>query len=97
VGINKFIGREPIFFASNSNGDYEILRWVTGGRQHGFAMSVHRTDADREWPYDRESSIGKLNAVLNEAERHNWLMVDMKADWRTIKVSRSSGLEGSSP
>lgn len=84
VGISKFIGREPIFVAGNSDGDYEMLRWVTGGKKHGFAMIVHHTDAEREWAYDRESSIGKLDKALNEAERRNWLVVDMKEDWNTV-------------
>ena len=31
VAINKFIGRRPIAAFGNSDGDYEMLRWVTGG------------------------------------------------------------------
>jgi phosphoserine phosphatase len=84
VGINQSIGREPIFVAGNSDGDYEMLRWVTGGKRHGFAMIVHHTDGDRETAYDRKSSIGKLDKALNEAERRNWLVVDMKADWKKV-------------
>ncbi|MDE1991100.1 MAG: haloacid dehalogenase-like hydrolase [Rhizobiaceae bacterium] len=84
VGINKFIGRRPIFVAGNSDGDYEMMRWVTSGKQHGFAMLVHHTDADREYAYDRDSAFGKLDKALNEAERRNWLVVDMKADWKKI-------------
>ncbi|MBO9100961.1 MULTISPECIES: HAD family hydrolase [unclassified Rhizobium] len=83
-GINKFIGRKPIFVAGNSDGDYEMLRWVTAAKGPGFAMIVHHTDADREYAYDRQSPFGKLDKALNEAERRNWLVVDMKADWKKV-------------
>ncbi|CCM74490.1 HAD family hydrolase [Rhizobium mesoamericanum] len=84
VGINKFIGQRPIFVAGNSDGDYEMMRWTTSGKGPGFAMLVHHTDADREYAYDRESAFGKLDKALEEAERRNWLVVDMKNDWRKI-------------
>lgn len=84
VGINKFIGKRPIFVAGNSDGDYEMLRWTTSGEKPGFAMIVHHTDADREYAYDRKSAVGKLDKALDEAERRNWLLVDMKSDWKTI-------------
>ncbi|MGO6687199.1 HAD family hydrolase [Rhizobium leguminosarum] len=82
-GINKFIGRKPIFVAGNSDGDYEMLRWVTA-KGPSFAMIVHHTDAEREVAYDRNSKIGKLDKALDEAERRNWLVVDMKADWKKV-------------
>lgn len=84
AGINKFIGRKPIFVAGNSDGDYEMLRWVTAAKGPGFAMVIHHTDAEREFAYDRQSSFGKLDKTLDEAERRNWLIVDMKNDWKTI-------------
>ncbi|MCG8213974.1 hypothetical protein JMY78_00140, partial [Brenneria goodwinii] len=49
-----------------------------------FAMIVHHTDAEREVAYDRNSEIGKLDKALDEAERRNWLVVDMKADWKKV-------------
>jgi len=84
AGINKFIGRKPIFVAGNSDGDYEMMRWTTAAKGPGFAMIVHHTDADREYAYDRQSPFGKLDKALDEAERRNWLVVDMKADWKTV-------------
>lgn len=84
VGINKFIGLRPIFVAGNSDGDYEMMRWTTSGKGPGFAMLVHHTDAAREYAYDRDSAFGKLDKALNEAERRNWLVVDMKNDWKKI-------------
>lgn len=84
VGINKFIGRRPIFAAGNSDGDYEMLRWVTGGSPNSFGLIVHHTDAVREYAYDRESHFGKLNKAMDEAEQRKWLLVDMKNDWKKI-------------
>ena len=84
VGINKFIGRRPILAAGNSDGDYEMLRWVMAGQGPQFAMIIHHTDADREYAYDRKSDFGKLDKALDEAESRNWLLVDMKADWKKI-------------
>lgn len=84
VGINKFIGRRPIFTAGNSDGDYEMLRWATAGPGPRFGLIVHHTDADREYAYDRESHFGKLDKALTEADSRKWLVVDMKADWGKI-------------
>ncbi|MFB2564166.1 HAD family hydrolase [Rhizobium sp. IMFF44] len=83
-GINKFIGRKPIFVAGNSDGDYEMMRWVTAAKGPGFAMLIHHTDADREYAYDRQSAFGKLDRALDEADRRNWLVVDMKKDWKKV-------------
>ncbi len=83
TGINKFIGRKPIFVAGNSDGDYEMLRWVTA-KTPGFALIVHHTDGAREYAYDRQSAFGKLDKALDEAERRNWLVVDMENDWKKV-------------
>lgn len=83
-GINKFIGRRPIFAAGNSDGDYEMLRWVTAGKGPSFAMIIHHTDGTREYAYDRKSAFGKLDKALDEALQRNWLVVDMKDDWKRI-------------
>ena len=45
---------------------------------------IHHTDADREWAYDRESHIGRLDKALDEALARGWTVVDMKEDWAAI-------------
>jgi hypothetical protein len=55
-----------------------------GGSGARFALVVHHTDAEREWVYDRMSSIGHLDKTLDEAEAKRWTVVDMKNDWKTI-------------
>lgn len=84
VCIQKFIGRRPIAAFGNSDGDYEMLRWTTAGTGPRFGLIVHHTDAEREYAYDRESHIGKLDKGLTEAAERGWAVVDMKRDWKEI-------------
>ncbi len=84
VGINRFIGRRPIFAFGNSDGDQQMLEWTAAGDGARFAGIVHHTDAEREWAYDRESHIGKLDKALDEGTAKGWTIVDMKRDWKTI-------------
>ena len=44
----------------------------------------HHTDAEREWAYDRNSSIGKLDNAREAAQAMGWTVVDMKNDWKKI-------------
>jgi hypothetical protein len=92
VGINKFIGRRPIFAFGNSDGDKEMLEWTAAGQGLSFMGLVHHTDATREYAYDRDSKVGKLDKALDEAIAKGWTVVDMKNDWKTIfpPVSKSS-------
>ena len=83
-GINNFIGRRPIFAFGNSDGDQQMLEWTAAGDGARFMGIVHHTDADREWAYDRESHIGKLDKALDEGTAKGWTIVDMKSDWLTI-------------
>jgi len=84
VGINQHIGRRPIAAFGNSDGDLQMLQWTTAGTGARFALIVHHTDAVREWAYDRESAIGKLDKALDEAKAKGWTVVDMKNDWKRI-------------
>ena len=84
VGINSHIGRRPVAAFGNSDGDLQMLQWTTAGHGPRFALYVHHTDAEREWAYDRQSSIGKLDKGLDEAQAKGWTVVDMKRDWKVI-------------
>ena len=84
VGINQHIGRRPIAAFGNSDGDLQMLQWTTAGQGPRFALYVHHTDAEREWAYDRKSSIGRLDKGLDEAQEKGWTVVDMKQDWKVI-------------
>jgi hypothetical protein len=84
VGINRFIGRRPIFAFGNSDGDLQMLQWTAAGAGTRFMGLVHHTDAEREYAYDRKSKIGKLDKALDEATVRGWAVIDMKKDWKTI-------------
>ncbi len=90
AGINRFIGRRPIFAFGNSDGDQQMLEWTAAGEGARFMGLVHHTDAEREYAYDRQSPIGRLDKALDEAEAKGWAVVDMKADWRTIFPSAAT-------
>ncbi len=84
VAIHKFIGRRPLAAFGNSDGDLQMLQWTAAGDGLRFCLYVHHTDADREWAYDRDSHIGKLDKGLDEASERGWTVVDMKRDWRAV-------------
>jgi len=67
-----------------------MLQWATlsGGRRLG--LIVHHTDAAREYAYDRQSHIGRLDKALAAAKQYNWTLVSMKDDWKDIFPSGAS-------
>jgi hypothetical protein len=84
VGIDQHIGRRPIAAFGNSDGDLQMLQWTTAGSGMRFGLLVHHTDADREWAYDRDSSVGRLDKALDEARTKGWTVVDMQRDWKVV-------------
>jgi hypothetical protein len=84
IGIQTFIGRRPIAAFGNSDGDLQMLQWTAAGSGARFCLYVHHDDAEREWAYDRESSIGRLEKGWDEAKAKGWTVVSMKDDWKTI-------------
>ncbi len=83
-GINRFIGRRPVFAFGNSDGDRQMLEWTAAGAGARFMGLVHHTDAVREYAYDRNSPVGRLDKAWDEAARRKWIVVDMKNDWKVI-------------
>jgi hypothetical protein len=84
VGIQQEIGRRPVMAFGNSDGDLQMLEWTAAGEGARFELIVHHTDAEREWAYDRDSAVGRLDKALDEANARGWTVVDMKQDWKTI-------------
>ena len=84
LSIQHQIGRRPVIAFGNSDGDQDMLLWTTGAPGPRLGGIIHHTDGAREVSYDRRSAIGKLDTALDLAPKHNWLVVDMKKDWRTI-------------
>jgi phosphoglycolate phosphatase-like HAD superfamily hydrolase len=85
VGIDRHIGRRPIAAFGNSDGDLQMLQWTTVGQPGArLGVIVHHTDGEREWAYDRDSHIGRLDAALDETPTRGWSVIDMARDWKVI-------------
>jgi hypothetical protein len=86
VGIDQFIGRRPIICCGNSDGDHAMLQYTTiNNPRPSLGLIVHHTDGEREYAYDATpKSTGKLIEALKEAPDRDWLVVDMKQDWKTV-------------
>lgn len=84
IAIQKHIGRRPLAAFGNSDGDLQMLQWTAAGSGPRFCLYVHHTDAAREFAYDRESHIGRLDKGLDEAKQRGWTVVSMKDDWNRI-------------
>lgn len=84
VGIQQHIGRRPIMAFGNSDGDFQMLEWTTSGEGARFGLIVHHDDAEREWAYDRDSHIGKLDKGLDEGAKRGWTILSMKGEWGTV-------------
>lgn len=82
--VVQTIGRRPILAFGNSDGDQQMLEWTAAGSGARFMGLVHHTDGAREFAYDRQSHIGKLDKALDEATTRGWLVVDMKQAWKVI-------------
>ena len=47
-------------------------------------VQVHHDDADREYAYNSDSKIGRLDMAPDEAQTRDWTVVRMRKDWRSI-------------
>jgi phosphoglycolate phosphatase-like HAD superfamily hydrolase len=84
VGIYEHIGHRPILAFGNSDGDMQMIQYTMAGEGLRLGLFVHHTDADREYAYDRQSHVGKLDKVLDMAAENDWIIVDMKRDWMSV-------------
>ena len=80
----------PICAFGNSDGDFEMMEWTTSGPGPRFGGLVHHTDSEREWVYDRQSPIGRLERGLDEGAKRGWLLVGMANDWKRVFPANQS-------
>ncbi|PQJ21264.1 haloacid dehalogenase [Tenacibaculum sp. SG-28] len=90
LNIQKIIGKKPVFAAGNSDGDLQMLQWTASNKYKSFKLYIHHTDSIREWAYDRNSAIGKLDKGLDAAKAKGWSVIDMKTDWKVVYPSEIS-------
>jgi len=84
LNIQKIIGKKPVFASGNSDGDLPMLQWTASNTHKNFMLYLHHTDVVREWAYDRDSHIGKLDKGLDQANKDGWTIIDMEKDWKVI-------------
>jgi len=88
IGIDHYIGRVPIAAFGNSDGDLAMLQTTTNSPQSKsrprLAAIVWHTDAVREYAYDRDTHVGRLDQGLTLAPQLGWFLIDMKKDWKVV-------------
>ena len=84
IAINRHIGRRPIASFGNSDGDLQMLQYTGAGSGARFCLYVHHDDVEREYAYDRQDHLARLDAGLDEAAAKGWTVVSMKNDWKTV-------------
>ena len=78
--IQQIIGKQPVFAAGNSNGDFHMLQYVNEHPDYNtISMLIHHTDSVREFKYDTH-----LDQVMPYAKRNNYIIVDMAKDWKVV-------------
>jgi phosphoglycolate phosphatase-like HAD superfamily hydrolase len=88
LNILLHIGRIPAIAVGNSDGDLEMLRYSASAPGRSLQILIHHDDSGREYAYDRQASIGRLDKALDEAEGRGWVVVSMRQDWRTVFPAR---------
>jgi hypothetical protein len=61
-----------------------MLQYTAPGNRTAFGLMLHHDDGEREWAYDRDSHIGRLDVGLDEASERGWTLISMKDDWSKI-------------
>jgi len=84
IGIYQHIGRRPILAFGNSDSDMQMIEYTKSGDGLRLGLFVHHTDAEREYAYDRKSHVGTLDKALDMADKNDWIIVDMKTDWKVV-------------
>jgi phosphoserine phosphatase len=84
VGIYQHIGQRPILAFGNSDSDTQMIQYTKAGDGLRLGLFLHHTDAEREYAYDRKSHVGTLDKVLDMAVDNDWIIVDMKKDWKEV-------------
>ena len=61
-----------------------MMQYTDSGKGKRFMLYLHHTDSVREWAFDMDSHIGRLDKGLDTSEKNGWTVTDMAKDWKTI-------------
>lgn len=80
--IYNLIGKQPIFAAGNSSGDYSMLNYTMSNPNYkSFTLMVFHDDDQREFAYPTGSNLEELENSINTNGYHK---VSMKNEFKTI-------------
>jgi len=82
--IHRFIGKKPVFVGGNSDGDQAMMEYTSSSDYNTMCIILHHTDGEREYAYDTKTLSGHLETALQMAKEKNWLVIDMKEDFKQI-------------
>jgi phosphoserine phosphatase len=88
ANINLHIGRKPILAFGNSDGDLAMLQYTADNQRPSLMLLLHHDDEEREWAYDRQSRIGRLDKAWDEAKQRGWTIVSMRDDFKQVYPSK---------
>lgn len=89
VNISRVLGRRPLAAFGNSDGDYQMLQFTTTGPGIRLGVLIHHDDGEREYAYDRDTNIGRLDRGLTDAAANGWFVTSMKDHWSRIFADQS--------
>jgi hypothetical protein len=61
-----------------------MLQYTASGQGPSLMLLLHHDDEEREWAYDRQSSIGRLDKAWDEAKQKGWTVVSIKQDFKRV-------------
>jgi hypothetical protein len=61
-----------------------MLEWTTAGPGPRLGLLLHHDDGEREFAYDRQSGMGRLERGLDQAGPRGWVVVSMKNDFDRV-------------
>jgi phosphoglycolate phosphatase-like HAD superfamily hydrolase len=79
--IQLHIGKIPVLVAGNSDGDLQMLEYVSDNNPKGKSLEllIHHDDKAREFSYDKGAE-----KALEEAKNNDWNIVSMQSDFIDI-------------
>ena len=90
IGIQKFIGRQPIAAFGNYVGDREMLEWADAGDGPRLCLLVNHDDAEREYAYSMDEDLAgetvdeSSQPFIDVAAERDWVVTSMKDDWEYV-------------
>ncbi len=61
-----------------------MMHCAASNKYKSFMLYVHHAYEVREWAYDRDTDIEKLDKGLDQAQKDGWTVIDIKKDWKVI-------------